>query len=86
MSCGDSPNREREAVDGWGMDDLSISSVSAMQQARNAEQVSMAVAKTALDQQRAAGAAMVELLRSAGEVGPRPGDGWVGKGRADLYA
>jgi hypothetical protein len=64
------------------MDELSINSASAIQQARVQDQVAIAVAKQSMDAQKQQGEAMVELIRSAS---PRPGQGSCSGGACDIY-
>lgn len=69
------------------MDAMSIDSASALQQAQTGQQVAVAVARKSLDTQKEQGAAMVELIRSAGvQPGPKPGQGSCADGRCDIYA
>lgn len=72
------------------MNELSINAASAIQQSQIQNQVDVAVAKKSLDSQKAAGDAAVALIQSAAQVSksmaPKPGDGWIRSGRADIYA
>jgi hypothetical protein len=65
------------------MDELSIDSVSAMQQGQLKSQVDMTVAKKTLDVQREQGDAAVALIKAAADAAPKPE---VKNGRVDGYA